>query len=175
MKTFIIIIDRIYCYFFIFYLVGRVYVWPTTFQIYFMTFVIQKINITKDKITTFHLCFQPSLISFMKWFKQIVIINHELCFISNHDFYVIAISMHYTLLISVFRGGKVNCYSQLNFPCIRVFRHFICFRYGLFSSRYSLNDRVFYHNFSDIQYNCCSKHYLLLLVCNNLFLAQKGS
>ena len=33
---------RIYCYFFVFHLFKRIYIWLTTFKIYFVTFVIQQ-------------------------------------------------------------------------------------------------------------------------------------
>ena len=50
-------------------------------------------NITKDKLTTFHR-FQILLISVFKWIKKLF--YNFTCFIINHDFYVITFWMHYT-------------------------------------------------------------------------------
>ena len=36
---------------------------PPTIRIYFMAFIIQEMNIIKDKLTTSHFCFQIILIS----------------------------------------------------------------------------------------------------------------
>ena len=48
LKIFIIIINRMCCCFFVFYPVRRIYVWSTTFQIYFVTIAMQQINTIKD-------------------------------------------------------------------------------------------------------------------------------
>ena len=55
---------------FIFYPIRRIYIWFIMLQIYFITFVVQQIITTKGKITTFHWCFQPHLISYKKWLKK---------------------------------------------------------------------------------------------------------
>ena len=64
-----LIINAIYCCFFVFYRIRRVCIWSSTFKIYSMTFLSQQINIIKDKITTFHSCFLSNLISRKKWLK----------------------------------------------------------------------------------------------------------
>ena len=69
LKALTIIIYRIYrCFFF--NPIERIYLWSTTFQIYFMTFVMQQINRIKDKIITFHWFSKACLISIKKWFKK---------------------------------------------------------------------------------------------------------
>ena len=52
-----------------FYPIRRIYIWSTTIWIYFMTFIIQLMNIIEDKITTFH-WFEIILISIFKWMKS---------------------------------------------------------------------------------------------------------
>ena len=66
LKTFVIIfIDGIYWCFFALYRIRRIYIWSTTIRIYFMTFIIHKMNKIKDKMTNFYL-FQIILISNFK-------------------------------------------------------------------------------------------------------------
>ena len=55
----------------------------------------------KDKTTTFHQFFQACLISRKTWLKKSL--NNFICFIINHDFYVITLLMYYTLFIGVFK------------------------------------------------------------------------
>ena len=55
----------------------------------------------KDKTTIFHQLFQACLISRKKWLKKSL--NNFICFIINHDFYVITLLMYYTLFIRVFK------------------------------------------------------------------------
>ena len=88
---------RVHCWFFVFYLIRRICIWSTTIWIYFMTFIIQLMNV----ISTFH-WFQ------VKWIKKFF--YNFICFITNHDFYVITFWMHYTLSIIIFRRNKVICY-----------------------------------------------------------------
>ena len=76
----LIIIDRIYCCFFAFFSIRRI--WSATFQIYFMTFVMQQINTIKDKIITFYRFFLAYLISRRKWLKKFL--NKFIWFIINH-------------------------------------------------------------------------------------------
>ena len=94
--------------FLIFYPICRIYIWSTTIQTYFLTFLRQKLNTNKDKITTFHWCFKPNLISRKKWFKRLS--NILICFIINQDFYVINLWMHYTFFIIAFWRTIVNCH-----------------------------------------------------------------
>ena len=47
LKKFIILIFFIYCYFFVFYPVGRLYIWFDMFKIYLVAFVIQQLNLIK--------------------------------------------------------------------------------------------------------------------------------
>ena len=72
---------------FIFYSIWRICIWLPTIQIYFMRLTIQQINTIRDKIPTFHWCFQPNWISRKKWLKMFF--DNLICFILNHDFYVI--------------------------------------------------------------------------------------
>ena len=58
-------------------------------------------NTIKDKITIFHWCFQPNLISRKKWLKKSL--YNFICFINNYDFYDITLWMYYTFLIIVFK------------------------------------------------------------------------
>ena len=44
-------IDEIYCCFFGFYPIRRIYTWSTMIMTYFMAFIIQQINIIEDKLT----------------------------------------------------------------------------------------------------------------------------
>ena len=97
LKAFMIIIDRIYCCFFVFYPIRSIYIWSTTFQIYFKTFARHIIN---SAINTSRWCFKSNLTSIKKWFKKSF--NNFICFIINHDFYVITRWMRYTLFLSVF-------------------------------------------------------------------------
>ena len=91
-----------------FYPIRRVYLWLTTYWIYFMTYVIQQMNTIKDKITTFHWCFRSNLISIKKWFKKFF--DKFIYFIINYEFFVITLWMHCKLFIIVFRRNKLNCY-----------------------------------------------------------------
>ena len=112
--------------FFVFHWIRRMFIWSTTFQIYFMTFVMQKINRINDKISIFHWNFQPSLISIKKWFKKFF--ANFICLIRNHDFCIIILWMHYTLFISVFKRNKVNCHCYQNFCFLRLFEYIYVFQ-----------------------------------------------
>ena len=48
-------IDGICCCFFVFYPIRRISIWSTMIGIYFLTFIIQYMNIIKDKFTAIHL------------------------------------------------------------------------------------------------------------------------
>ena len=83
LRTFVLFfIDGIYYYFFVF-LSNIIEIWSTTIRIYFMTFIIQQINLIEDKITIFHR-FQIILISIFKWIKKLF--YNFICFIINHYF-----------------------------------------------------------------------------------------
>ena len=72
LKTFIIFIFRIYCCFFVFYPVRRLYLWPTTFKIYFMTFAIQQLDWIENKTTSYYWCFWTNLVSSKKWLEKFI-------------------------------------------------------------------------------------------------------
>ena len=42
--------------FFVFYPIKKIYIWYTTIRIYFMTFILQYMNLIEDKLSTFHWC-----------------------------------------------------------------------------------------------------------------------
>ena len=76
-----------------------------------------------------------------------------MCFIINHDFYVITIGMHYTLFIIIYGRNTVI----LIFHVSNVLRSFmISLKYSLILLRYSSTNSVFYfyHHYFLIQYNC---------------------
>ena len=99
---------RINCCFFVFNPINRIYVWSTTIQIYFMTFIIQWKNIIKDKLTTFHWFFQLIFIFFWSDSKNCSI---TLLFKIQHDFYVVTFRMYITFfIIVIFRRNKINFY-----------------------------------------------------------------
>ena len=65
-----------------------------------------KINIIEDKVMNFNGFFQIILISIKEQFKKFF--YNFICFIINHDFYVITFWMHYTLfIISIFEKIKL--------------------------------------------------------------------
>ena len=70
-RLFSCIINAMYCCFFVFYLIRRVCIWSTMFKICSMTFILQQINIIKDKITPFNWCFLSNLIFKKKWLKAL--------------------------------------------------------------------------------------------------------
>ena len=47
-----------------------------------------------------------------------------------------------TVVITVLRKHEIDCYRQLDFPCIKLFRSFmVSFKYGLVLLRYSSIDQ----------------------------------
>ena len=125
----------------------------------------------KYEIPTFHWYFQPNFITRNKWLKKFF--YNPICFIINHDFYVITFWMHYTFSIVIFRRHKINCYLWLDFSGIIFFEIIMTyFKCSLILLRYSSNDGVlFLLPLLHIQYNCYFKNHLLLLLCNHfLFL-----
>ena len=52
--------------------------------------------------------FQIILISIFKWIKKLF--YNFICFVINHDFYVITFSVHYMFFIIIYRRNKVICY-----------------------------------------------------------------
>ena len=88
--------------------------WSSLFQIYFKTFLMEKPNTVKDKITISHWCFQLNLTCVKKWTKKLF--DNFICFTINHDFYFLNTLTHF---ISVLRRKEVSCYCQLKFLCIR--------------------------------------------------------
>lgn len=59
LKAFIITIDKIYCWFYVFHRMHHI--WSLMFQIFFVGFVMQQIKTIKDKVTNSRWCLQPSL------------------------------------------------------------------------------------------------------------------
>ena len=109
----------IFFIFFNFHPFLRTYISSTTTRTCFIIFVMKWMSPIKDKITTFHRCLQPNLISRKRWLEKFF--YNFLSVIINHDFYVVNLWIHYTLFITVFRVNKFNCHSQLNFSCITFF------------------------------------------------------
>ena len=54
LKTFIVCIFHIHCFFLIVYPVSRLCIWPTAFKVYFLTFLILQLDWIKNKIASFH-------------------------------------------------------------------------------------------------------------------------
>ena len=141
----IFFVTRIYRCFFVFYPIREIYIWST------MTFIIQQLNIIKDKLTISHR-FQIILISIFKWIKKFI------CIIANHDFYTITFWMCYMLFIIImFRRNKTNCWRFLNMVYF-------------YQDILQLIVFYFYHSYFCIQYNCYSKNHLLLQLYNNFLL-----
>ena len=57
LKTLIIFLFRIYFWFFLFYPLLRINTWSLTFKTYLVTFIIQNLSWTEDKIDSPHWCF----------------------------------------------------------------------------------------------------------------------
>ena len=116
LKAVMIIIDWIYFCFFVFYPISRIYRWSIT-----STFILRHLQCNKlirHKITTSHWCFQYNLISFQKWFKKFF--SNFICFIINHDFYIITLWMHFTLFINVIKRNKAKvCWYLVHLPACR--------------------------------------------------------
>ena len=125
-------------------------------------------NVIKDIFTTFH-GLQIIFISISECFEKFF--YNFICFIINHDFYVITFWMHYTLFIMISRRNKIICYCWLNLPRVRSLRLFMMsFKYDLLFKDV-LEVIVFYfcQLYFHTQCNCYLKKYLFLLVYNNLF------
>ena len=87
--------------------------------------------------------FQIILISIFKWIKKLF--SNFVCFIINHDLYVITFSMHYMLLIIIYRRSKVVAIVNWIFHMSDTLGLFmIFFNYGLILLRYSSTDRVLF-------------------------------
>ena len=86
----------------------------------FLTLIVNYHNIVQieDKLTTFNQ-FQIILISVFKWIKNFI--YNFICFITNHDFYVIGLWMHYTFFIIKLVRNKVICHFLLDISCVRFF------------------------------------------------------
>ena len=86
----------------------------------FLTLIVNYHNIVQieDKLTTFNQ-FQIILISVFRRIKNFF--YNFICFITNHDFYVVGFWMHDTLFIINLVRNKVVCYFLLNFSCVRFF------------------------------------------------------
>ena len=106
-RSFIISIFFIYCGFFLFYAVWKINIWIPTLKIYLVTFIIQKLNWVQNKITPSHWCFKNNSLSWKKWFEKFI--NNFICIIIWHKFYYVALQVHYTLFIIIFRRFRVNC------------------------------------------------------------------
>ena len=110
-ETSIFFIDKIYCCFFPFYPIRRVYIWSTFFKIYYMTYLhCNKLTQSKIKSLTFIDVSNPNwYLERCDWKRSSTISSIILSFIIN-QFYVIISWMHYKLFIIDFRRHKVNCY-----------------------------------------------------------------
>ena len=108
-----------------------------------MTLAKQSMNTVKDKIATYHWCFQPSLISIKKWFKKLF--NNFIWVIINHEFYVIIIrSISYFSIMSL-EERKLIAIVNWIFHITDLLRLFIMsFKHGLIFLRYSLVERVLF-------------------------------
>ena len=87
-----------------------------------------------------HLFFKPNLIPRKKWLKKLF--YNLICFLTNHNFHVITLWMHYTLFINIFRRNKGNCYCWLNF--LRIKPYILSLKYDLTLLRYSSIDSVLF-------------------------------
>ena len=79
------------------------FMWCTTIWIYFMTLIIQYMHIIQGKLTTFHR-FQIILISTFKWIEKFY---NFICFIINHDFYIITFWTHCRLFLIIYGRKKL--------------------------------------------------------------------
>ena len=71
------------------------------------------------EITDFHWFFQSSLIFFNEWIKKFF--NNFLCFIINHDFYVITFWMYYMFFISIiFRRNIIFLLLLIEFSTCQI-------------------------------------------------------
>ena len=124
-----------------FYPIRRAYIWPTTFKICPVTFVLQQINTISDKITTFHWYSQPKLIFRKQLLKTFF---HEfIFFIINHQFYVIVPWMQYTFFITL---EEIQLITLVKWIChvwyFPLGAFMKSFKYGLILLRYSSIDSV---------------------------------
>ena len=94
LKAFVIIITRIYCWFFLSNQ-ENIYMIHHLSDLFYDLFNIRNQHY-QNKITPFHWFFLAYFISIKNWFK--IFFNNFICFIINHDFSV----------TSVFRRNKVN-------------------------------------------------------------------
>ena len=106
----------------------------------------------------------PFIVSKLLWYLFLSVSkNIFICFIINHEFYVITFWMHYTLFIIIYGRNKVFCLTVAIFHVSDFLRLFMmAFRYSLILLRCSSKDSIWF--LSRNQYNCYSKNYLLLLV-----------
>ena len=93
--------------FFVFHQIRRIYMWSTTTGIYLMAFMVQYLNIIKDKLTSFH-WLKIILISISKWIRKFF--HNFTSSILNHNFCVITFWMHYMLFLIIYRRNKIICY-----------------------------------------------------------------
>ena len=143
MKTlFIFFIDRIYCYFFVFYPVRRIYIWSTMIWIYFITFIMSTI---KDKLTTFHQ-FQIILTSIFQWIKKLF--YYFIFFAINHDFYFVILLFFECITRSSslsMEETKLFAIANSIFHVSDFLRRFIMsFKYGVILFRYSSTDKLLF-------------------------------
>ena len=102
--AFVIIIDRISCFFVFIQSRESAHDLPRFW--YFVTFVLEWMKTTRDRIPNFYWYFQPNLISRKNWFKKFF--NNFICFIINHDFYFITLWMHYMPFEEILLTAIVN-------------------------------------------------------------------
>ena len=157
---------------FCFYTIRRMYIWSASFKIYLMTFIIQWMTTTKNKITTSHWCVEWNMIAIKKWFKTFF--SNLICFIINNDIYVITFWMH-MLFIIIFRRNKLIAIANWIFHISDFLRLFmVSLKYGLILLSYSSTAGVlFLSPLLSYSINYYSKNYLFLLVDNNLLHAQR--
>ena len=84
----------------------------------FMTFTMTYINIIEDKTTTFH-WFQIILISIFKWTKKYFC--NFICFIINHDFYVVTFRMHCKFFIIISMEEIIYLILLIEFSMCQIF------------------------------------------------------
>ena len=97
LKTLIITIFLIYCWFFVFHLFRGTYALSTMVETYcFMALIVQSVDIIKNEVTASHQLLKTCLIPMQ---NEIEKFSHNFIFInSSCDFSVIALSMHVTFL-----------------------------------------------------------------------------
>ena len=107
----IFFIHRIYYCFFVFYPIRRIHIWSTTIlDLFYDTF--KTIN-EHNQRQNVYLSLIPNYFDIYFWINQKVFYN-IICFIINHDFYVITSWMHYKFFIIIYRIAFVSSIFQVS-------------------------------------------------------------